>query len=731
MPSIQEKDFSVLGMTCLSCADTAGKALCKLPGVEQADVNFASRSVHIRWDDQRSSVEDMTRALKEAGYTLVANRKDMAAAEQAYFSRLKRKLWVALLFGIPVFILSMFFPHSFKGQSWMELVLTLPVVFYAGLDFYVNSIRQAIRRQITMDTLVALGTGAALVVAVVNTLFPHGFMHEVPIHFESAAVVILFVLFGNYLEESAKSKSDDALQSLTTLVPTTATRLLPDGREETIALQDIRVGDRLRVAPETRIPVDGTVWAGESHVDESLISGESLPVSRRKPELLLAGTRNLEAPLEMIAQKLGKDTVLNTIIRQVQEAQGTRPAAQRLADRIAGIFVPAVILLAIVIALLWTFVFAPGQWELGLYTALAVLVVSCPCALGLATPVAIKVAVGTAAGKGVLVRHAAALEQAYSIDTIAFDKTGTLTEGNPQVKDATYSEQLAGQAGTYLQQVAATVNESSHPLSRAISVYMQSVTRSLLLPDTVSVIGGQGVEATFGAAKVQVGRLSWLLAPGHTLEPELQEAEGRYQSQGYSTVAAGVNGQMFAVFALGDTLKPEAAEVLAQLRAQQIQLLMLTGDHAPAAAQVAGEVGIAEVHAQLLPQDKAVHIQRLQQQGRRVAILGDGVNDAVAFAHADLSIAMSGGADVAVQQADITLLNGDLRLLLYLRRLSRRTRSNIRQNLGWAFGYNLAAIPIAAGALYPLLMSPWVAGGLMAVSSLTVVLNSLRLRTGN
>jgi Cu2+-exporting ATPase len=726
---IQEQDFSVLGMTCLSCADTASKALCKLPGVETAEVNFASRSVHIRWDGSRTSVQDLSQALQAAGYTLVANRQDMAQAETTYFRQLKRKLLVATLFGVPVFVLSMFFHHALPYQGWLEFALTLPVVVYAGGHFYGSAFKQLLRRQLTMDTLVALGTGAALVVALLNLLMPHGYLSQVPVHFESAAVVILFILFGNYLEESAKSRSDDALQSLTTLVPGSATRLLPDGRSEEISLAEIRPGDRLRVSPYSRVPVDGTVWQGESHLDESLISGESLPVPRRKPDLLLAGTQNLEAPLEMIARKVGKDTVLSSIIQQVQQAQGTRPAAQRLADRIAAVFVPAVIVLALAVGLLWSLVLMPGHWDVGLYTALAVLVVSCPCALGLATPVAIKVAVGAAAKQGVLVRHAAALEQAVRIDTFAFDKTGTLTLGKPQVRDVTYSDELAGQAGLHLQRVAATVNESSHPLSRAIHTYMQGVTQTLLLPDAVETVGGQGVLARFGSVSVRVGRLSWLLERGITLEPSLQAAQDSYVAQGYSTVAAAVDGTVFAIFALGDSIKPEAAAVLTSLRQQGMHIVMLTGDHLAAARQVAQELGITDVQAQLLPQDKAAHIRELQSKGHRVAILGDGVNDAVAFAHADLSIAMSGGADLAVQQADITLLNGNLNLLPYLRRLSKRARANIRQNLAWAFGYNLAAIPIAAGVLYPLLMSPWVAGGLMALSSLTVVLNSMRLRS--
>lgn len=727
---IEEKhkteEYDLLGMTCLSCADSAQRALARVPGVHQAEVNFVGRSARVDYDPQQAQFEQLAAAVRTAGYTLVADKRDLQQASKTYFSDLRLRVWVAFGFAVPIFVLSLFFPHSFAGQAWVELALSLPVVFYAGRGFYLNAYRQARHGQISMDTLVALGTGSAFVVALLGVLFPGSALHRMPVHFESAAVVIAFILVGNWIEESAKNRTDDALDSLGSLLPRTATRLGPQGAEQ-IAVSDIRVGDRLEVAPGMAIPVDGSVWQGETYVDESMLSGESVPVHKQKPDTLMAGTQNQDGTIQMIARQVGQGTVLQQIIEQVKRAQGTRPPAQRLADRIAGIFVPLVLAIAVLAALAWALWVPGGDWTIGLYTALAILVVSCPCALGLATPVAIKVGMGTATRAGILLRHATALEVAARMDTLVFDKTGTLTRGTPRVYEAEYEPALAGAAGQYMALVASTVAESAHPLSKAVGGYLRSLTHTSRLPDLVHQYGGKGVEAHFGSYIVRVGRGQWLLDSGCQLGPQLQQAAARME-EGYSLVYAAVDRQVFGLFGLADQVKPESAEVLGRLKQEGVQVVMLTGDHQAAAAAVAAELDIQHWQAGMMPDQKAAYIHELKAKGRKVAMLGDGINDAVAFAAADLPIAMSTGADIAIDSADVVLLHGNLALLLRLRSLSRSTRRIIRQNLAWAFAYNLLAIPLAAGVLYPLLLSPMVAGGLMAVSSLTVVLNSLRLR---
>lgn len=726
-PQLKEADFDVLGMTCLSCADSAQKALCRVPGVAAAQVNFAGRSAHVRYDGQPTTIQQMSTALAQAGYTLVADKAKLQDAEQHYLADLRLRVVVALIFSLPLLVLSMFFHHSLPHQGWIELVLTLPVVLYAGRSFYINALKQALRAEMTMDTLVALGTGAAFVVAVVNVVLPHGPLAGMPIHFESAAVVLAFILTGNLIEETAKRRTDDALQGLGGLLPARATRLTLQGSEQ-VAPEAIQTGDRLLVRPGERVPVDGTVWQGETHVDESMLSGESVPVHKRKPDLLMAGTLNQEGEVQMIATQVGEGTVLSRIMAEVRSAQGSRPPAQRLADRIAAVFVPIVLLLALAVGAAWAWVLPGGSLEIGVYTALTVLVVSCPCALGLATPVAVKVGIGTATRQGILVRNATALEVAAEIDTIAFDKTGTLTLGKPRVYGAEYEPEMAGAAGTYIGLLAATVAESAHPLSKAVGTYLRTIAQPNRLPDRLEQLGGKGVEAQYGTTVVRVGRMGWLQELGCSLSPALEKHQHDYQNQGYSIVAAAIDQQVFALFALADQLKPEAADVLGALRREGVQILMLTGDHPQAAARVAAELNIDQWHAGLLPQDKAAHLQQLAREGRKAAMVGDGLNDAVAFAAARLPIAMGGGVEAAIRSADVALLHGDLRLLPRLRSLSRSTRAIIRQNLAWAFAYNLITIPLAAGLLYPLLLSPTVAGGLMALSSLTVVLNSLRLK---
>jgi Cu2+-exporting ATPase len=714
--TLETKTYSLLGMTCLSCAASAEKALTATPGVQAATVNFAGNNVRLAFAAAQAPFEKLQQVVGQLGYTLVADRAEARKAAHAYVRRLRNQLIVAALFTLPVAACGMFAMHV-PYMPYIELLLTMPVMVIAGRTFYVSAWQQLRQRTIGMDALVAIGTGAAFLLSATYTLAPGLFPPGMHVYYESAAVILTFILLGKYLEESAKLAGGDAIEKLITLGVKTVSVLDDKGAETQLPIEYVKPGDRILVRPNERVPVDGLVVEGDTYIDESMLTGEPLPARRTVKDRVFTGTLNTGAWMVMQATQTGSDTLLARIIQAVNQAQGSKAPAQRLADRIAAVFVPAVLVLAAATFVGWYF--AAGWVHAATY-ALTVLIISCPCALGLATPIAIKVAISRAAKLGMLVKSAEALEQAANVKTVVFDKTGTLTTGKPVVVAQTWTDQARWQP-----YVTAAVGQSLHPLARAVE---GSLKTGQTLPVThFTELPGQGIVATVGDTALKVGNWAWLKHEGCTLPEQLEDATRDWTAQGYTLTYAAAGNKVVAAFAISDALKPEAAEVVASLKALGIETVMLSGDTDAVAKQTALQLGLDSAQGGLMPTDKAEAVRALKGAGRVVAMVGDGINDSVALASADVSLAMSNGSDIALESAQITLLSGQLKAIPQLLKLSSRTRAVIRQNLFWAFAYNVVALPLAAGILQPYTINPMIAGGAMALSSLTVVLNSLRL----
>lgn len=591
----------------------------------------------------------------------------------------------------------------------------------AGRTFYLGAWQQLKQRTIGMDALVALGTGAAFLLSATYTLVPGIFPPGMHVYYESAAVILTFILLGKYLEESAKLAGGDAIEKLITLGVKTVSMVDERGTESQLPVEYVKPGDRILVRPNERIPVDGVVVQGDTYIDESMLTGEPLPARRTVKDRVWSGTLNTGAWIILQATQTGSDTLLARIIQAVNQAQGSKAPAQRLADKIAAVFVPMVLLLATTTFIGWYF--AAGWVQAASY-ALTVLIISCPCALGLATPIAIKVAIGRAARLGMLLKSAEALEQAANIGTVVFDKTGTLTTGRPAVVSQVWTDETR-----WRPYVAAAVHPSLHPLARAVEASIK--TENELLAADFLELPGQGIMATVAGVPLKVGNAQWLAQAGITFTEQIEDASREWASLGHTLTYAAAGNKAVAVFAISDTLKPNAASIVAQLKQAGIRTVMLSGDAHTVAQQTARQLGLDDAQGSLLPTDKAEAVQDLKAamttKGRVVAMVGDGINDSVALAQADVSLAMSNGSDIALESAQITLLNGNLKAIPALIKLSKRTRATIRQNLFWAFAYNLVALPLAAGLLQPYTINPMLAGAAMALSSLSVVLNSLRL----
>jgi Cu+-exporting ATPase len=652
---------------------------------------------------------------------------------------MRRRFWVALALTVPVFIIEMgghlFGQHlvSPVASNWLSLVLATPVVLWAGAPFFVRGWRSVATWNLNMFTLIAMGTGIAYLYSVAAVLAPQAFpeafrdMHGgVAVYFESAMVIVALVLLGQVLELRAREKTSGAIRALLSLAPKTA-RLIKDGSEEDIALDAVAVGDLLRVRPGETVPVDGTVKEGRSSVDESMVTGESMPVSKSEGAQVIGGTLNQSGGLVMIADKVGRDTVLSRIVDLVAKAQRSRAPVQRLADQVAGWFVPAVIAAAVLAFAAWAAFGPEPRYSFALIAAVTVLIIACPCALGLATPMSIMVGIGRGARSGILVRDADALERMERIDTFVIDKTGTLTQGKPDVVAIAASEKFSDNE---LLRLAASVERASeHPLAAAIVKAAEQ--RGLRLGEVSGFDSPSGKGATGHAEghAIALGNAT-LMADLKIDTSEWQATAKARQSEGATAIYVAVDGEACGVIAIADPVKPSARAALDRLRSAGLRIVMLTGDNAATARAVAARLGITEVEADVLPEHKSEAVQRLQQQGRRVAMVGDGVNDAPALAAADVGIAMGGGTDAAIESAGITLLRGDLMGLVQARELSVATMRNIRQNLTFAFIYNAAGIPLAAGVLYPafgLLLSPAVGAAAMALSSVSVIGNALRL----
>jgi Cu+-exporting ATPase len=675
------------------------------------------------------------------GMALEPEQVSLDDAPDPELADMTRRFWIALVLTLPVFAIEMSghlgLWHPPTWSNWISFALATPVVLWAGAPFFERGWRSLVNRSLNMFTLIAMGTGVAYIYSAVVTLAPQWFppafrdMHgSVAVYFESAAVITVLVLLGQVLELRARQRTSGAIRALLGLAPKTARRITEHGDED-VAIDAIAAGDQLRVRPGEKIPVDGVVVEGRSAVDESMVTGESMPVSKAAGARVIGGTVNQSGGLVLRADKVGRDTMLARIVDMVARAQRSRAPIQRLADQVAGWFVPAVIAAAVLAFLAWSTFGPEPRFTFGLVAAVTVLIIACPCALGLATPMSIMVGIGRGAQSGILIRDADALQRFESIDTVVIDKTGTLTEGKPKVISII---PLEGVEQNELLQLAASVERGSeHPLARAI---LDAATeRGLQLGNASEFASpsGKGAIGIVSGRKVALGN-AMLMAELNVNTGDLDRAAEGAREQGATAIFVSVNGRAAGVIAIADPIKPSAQAALDALRADRLRLVMLTGDNLTTARAVAKKLGIDEIEAGILPDRKSEVVQRLRGQGRRVAMVGDGVNDAPALAAADIGIAMGSGTDVAIESAGITLLTGDLLGLVRARRLSVATMRNIRQNLAFALLYNALGVPIAAGVLYPafgILLSPMVGAAAMALSSVSVIGNALRLsRTG-
>lgn len=725
--AVETTRVPVTGMSCAACALSIQTVLSRQPGVEATSVNFADESARITFHPGETSLERLQQAVQGIGYNLILDTENAEEKQAEYkenkLRQLQRNLIRATILTAPIVVLGMVF-MDWPPANYLMWALSTPVLFVFGRKFFVNAWKQARYGQTSMDTLVAMSTGIAYAFSVFNTVYPE-FWHQRGLHphvyFEAAAVVVAFILLGKWLEERAKSTTSSAIKKLMGLQPQSVMLVL-NGEEKEIPLADVKVGDRLLVRPGDKIPVDGKVKSGHTFVDESMISGEPVPVEKTKGTQVFAGTVNQQGSFHLIASKVGGETLLAQLIRLVQEAQGSKAPVQRLVDKIAGIFVPVVIGIAALTFLVWWLFGGDNALTYALLNAVTVLVIACPCALGLATPTAIMVGVGKGAESGILIKDAESLEKAYQVNHVILDKTGTITRGKPDVTDARWE-------GDYFRSVLMGIEgQSTHPLAEAVVRYLKEKDVKPLAMDRVDAVPGKGMQALYAGQTFYAGSPGWMNALGLPMD-EWPVADWQKQAQTVILLADDV--KIRAALAISDPVKETSAEAVRLLKKQGIGVTMLTGDNRQTATFVAGQVGITDVRAEVMPQDKAMVVKELQEQGKVVAMVGDGINDSQALAQADVSVAMGHGSDIAMNVAKMTLISSDLQLLPRAFHLSSMTVGAIRQNLFWAFIYNIIGIPIAAGVLYPLngfLLNPMIAGAAMALSSVSVVSNSLRLK---
>jgi len=740
------------GMTCAACVMHVENALRAVPGVLNANVNLATERATVELVPGVVTLADLKRAVQDAGYDVL----DTSGAPTELVDRERaareverqcewRDLLIGIVFTLPLFVLAMArdLYHAFSGYDalagffywehydWLLFALATPVQLYVGRAYHRNAWKSLRARAPNMDTLISIGTNAAYWFSVIVLIAPWlGFSLAGHVYFESAAVIITLIKLGKYLEARARGQTSEAIKNLMKLQPKTA-RVERAGQEIEIPVEEVRVGDVVSVRPGEKIPVDGVIVAGSSTVDESMITGESLPVEKNIGDRVIGATLNKMGAFKFEARQVGKSTMLAQIIQLVEEAQGSKAPIQRLADRIAAVFVPIVIVIAIATFALWLII--GGSFTHAFVNFVAVLIIACPCALGLATPTAIMVGTGKGAENGVLIRSGTALEIAHRITAIVLDKTGTLTQGAPMVTDVVTGSTLETsnlKPETLLQLAASAEKQSEHPLGQAIVQHAQAAGLTLSEPIEFGAIVGHGVRARVNGYTVLIGNVQ-LMNDAHIALDGWDARASALADEGKTTLFVALDGRVAGVIALADTLKPNARAAVAALKALGLKVYMLTGDQPRAAAAIARQVGIENFFAQVLPAQKADRVKELQARGEIVAMVGDGINDAPALAQADLGIALGTGTDVAMHAAEITLLTGDLRGVVTAIALSRQTLRTIKGNLFWAFFYNILGIPIAAGALYPftgLLLNPMIAAAAMAFSSVFVVTNSLRLR---
>lgn len=730
-----KETYPILDMSCASCAISVESMLKATDGVNDAGVNFASQDAWISYDPAVTNPAQLQQAVRAIGYDMLVEQENREEArEQAQQQHLRavknRTIWSSI-FSLPIVVIGMFF-MGMPYANYIMMVLATVVIFYFGRNFFITAWRQAVHGKANMDTLVAMSTGIAYLFSSFNTFFPE-FWHKRGLHahvyFEAAAVIIAFISLGKLLEENAKSNTSSAIKKLMGLQPKTVTLVTENGETTEIPISQVQPQQLLLVKPGEKIPVDGQVVSGESYVHESMITGEPVPVSKRSGDAVFAGTINQKGSFRFVAEKVGSATLLSQIIKLVQEAQGSKAPVQKLVDKIAGIFVPAVMGIAVLTFLLWMLLGGEHAFTQGLLAAVTVLVIACPCALGLATPTAIMVGVGKGAENHILIKDAESLELAYRVNAVILDKTGTITEGRPTVSDLIFTD--PANSDSLKPVLMAIEKQSEHPLAEALTGYLQQENIRDIQLDSFESITGKGVTAVYGDKNYTIGNTSLLNEKGIRFTADITNTIQRLQQQAKTVVAFAEEKEVVAVIAIADRIKAHSKTAIRALQQQGIEVYMLTGDNRQTAAAIAREAGITEFKAEVLPAGKAGFVQLLQQQGRIVAMVGDGINDSHALAQADVSIAMGRGSDIAMDVAKMTLIGSDLNSIPKALTLSKRTVQTIRQNLFWAFIYNLIGIPVAAGVLYPIngfLLDPMLAGAAMALSSVSVVGNSLRLR---
>jgi Cu2+-exporting ATPase len=745
--SIVKEIYRVEGMSCTSCSASVQSMLGSLEGVISANVNFANERVAVEYDRGKTGPDEMMKAVESIGYKLVTTndltREEEAERDRKKLKKLRFNAIMSLAFSVPIVLLAMVFV-SVPYREWIMLVLSLPVLGWFGKNFFIVAVKRSRHFSSNMDTLVALGTGTAFLFSAFNTIFP-GFLRsrgiEPHVYYEASAVIIAFISLGRYLEDRAKSKTSEAIRKLLNLGVKTA-RVMRKGMPMEVLISKVRIGDVMIIRPGEKIPTDGKVTEGSGFVDESMITGESVPVEKKPGDRVIGATLNQNGSLNVVAERIGSDTVLAQIVRLVQEAQDSKAPVQKLVDRIAAVFVPVVLVIAILAFIfwaLWPHVLTAGQTSsipFAFMIAVTVLIVACPCALGLATPTALMVGLGRAASSGILIRDAVSLETACKLDAIVFDKTGTITRGKPEVRDVIWDEQAESlgneEKHTVETALVAIESRSEHPFAKAVVDHFKKEE----MP-AVSIVGfenssGKGVSAFAGKDSYQVGSKTFILENGGIFSGFMEQKDREMRKQSSSLVYIARNRKVILMLAVTDLLKPTSPAAVARLKEMGLQLHMLTGDTVSIASHIAHEAGIDYFKAEITPAGKADYIRHLKEEGMKVAMVGDGINDSPALALADIGMAMGTGTDIAMESAHLTLVHGDLGKVITAIRLSRATVQTIRQNLFWAFFYNVLMIPLAAGILYPFtgfLLNPMIAGAAMAFSSVSVVTNSLRLRS--
>ncbi|AKP50708.1 heavy metal translocating P-type ATPase [Cyclobacterium amurskyense] len=725
-------EVPISGMSCAACAVSVESMLKETEGIQSATVNYANQSAIITLENEGVDLSVAKKNIQSIGYDLlinINNQEDLEAIKSAELSLLKRNTLYSGLLALPVFLIGMFW-MNFPYANIIMWTLTTPILAVFGRSFFINSVKQGKIGNANMDTLVALSTGVAYLYSSFNTFFPHWLESrgiEPHVYFEAAAVIIFFILLGRLMESRAKAGTSEALKNLIGLQPTDLI-VIRDGEPIKMNVADVQAGETILVKPGQKIPLDGILTEGQSYVDESMLTGEPIALDKNIGDNVFAGTINQAGSFKFKSNKSKSDTLLSSIIARVKQAQGSKAPIQKTVDKVTGIFVPAVLAIAVITFIIWSLSGTEDATLRGMLSAITVLVIACPCALGLATPTAIMVGIGKAASKGILIKDAESLETGKKIDTLILDKTGTITEGKPGVKEVLWKSGIDSKALASI--FYALEEKSEHPLAAAVTEHFAEEKTSIDLAE-FSSFTGKGVLGKYADKTYYIGNLKWLESLGINIDKTLAQTAENILDNGDIVIYLAEDNQLVGVVSIADKVRETSKVAISKLRKMGIEVHMLTGDQKKTAASIAKKVGIDHFQSGMLPQDKGEYIKKLQQKGHRVAMTGDGINDSEALVLADLGIAMGAGTDIAMETAQVTLMHSDLMAISELLKLSKETVTTIRQNLFWAFIYNIIGIPIAAGILYPIsgfLLNPMIAGSAMALSSLSVVGNSLRLK---